>query len=42
MQAAESTGGAANEVLGAVRALTEQATVLREQVNEFLTGVRAA
>ena len=26
----------------AVRALTEQATVLREQVNEFLTGVRAA
>ncbi len=42
MQAAESTGVAANEVLDAVRALTEQATVLREQVNEFLTGVRAA
>jgi len=42
MQAAANTGVAANEVLGAVRALTEQATILREQVNEFLTGVRAA
>ena len=42
MQAAANTGIAANEVLGAVRELTEQSTTLREQVTEFLASVRTA
>jgi methyl-accepting chemotaxis protein len=40
--AAVSTGLAADHVLGAVRQLTQQASMLRDQVTEFLASVRAA
>jgi methyl-accepting chemotaxis protein len=41
-EAAVSTGIAADHVLGAVRQLTQQTEILRDQVTEFLTSVRAA
>ena len=41
-EAAVSTGIAADHVLGAVRQLTHQTEILRDQVTDFLASVRAA
>ncbi|MFV3074765.1 methyl-accepting chemotaxis protein [Niveispirillum fermenti] len=41
-QAAGETGASATQVLGAARDLGEQADVLKSQVEQFLTGIRAA
>jgi methyl-accepting chemotaxis protein len=41
-QAADKTGAAAQEVLHASRELTEKSTELRQQVQQFLEGVKSA
>jgi methyl-accepting chemotaxis protein len=41
-QAANDTGAAAGEVLGAASGLSQQAAQLTNEVNSFVTGIRAA
>ncbi len=41
-QAAAETGSAANQVLGTAEEMAQQSTTLREQVETFLTQIRAA
>ncbi len=41
-QAAAETGTAANQVLGTAEEMAQQSTTLREQVETFLTQIRAA
>ncbi len=41
-QAAVETGSAANQVLGTAEEMAQQSTTLREQVESFLTQIRAA
>ena len=41
-EAANDTGKAAQQMLGAADALTREAGTLREEVARFLTGVKAA
>ena len=41
-QAATQTGAAAGQVLGAAKELGKQAITLREEIERFLSGIRAA
>ena len=41
-EAAQATGRAAGEVLGAAEGLSRQAAELSSEVGQFVTGVRAA
>ncbi|UEM22572.1 methyl-accepting chemotaxis protein [Skermanella mucosa] len=41
-QAAAQTGAAATQVLGAAKELGKQATTLRREIEQFLSGIRAA
>ncbi len=41
-QGASSTGSAASQVLGAAGGLSQQAAQLRQDVGEYIAGVKAA